>query len=77
MNTAAHYRLGTVGRPIPGLGVRIAEDGEILVVGPSVMKGYWNRPRNSGRAGGRLVPRATSARSTRTASCASRTARRT
>jgi len=50
MNTPAHYRLGTVGRPIPGLGVRIAEDGEILVVGPSVMKGYWNRPEETAAA---------------------------
>jgi long-chain acyl-CoA synthetase len=50
MNTPAHYRLGTVGRSIPGLGVRIAEDGEILVVGPSVMKGYWNRPEETAAA---------------------------
>jgi len=43
MNTPKAYRLGTVGRPIQGLEVRIAEDGEILVKGPSIMKGYWNR----------------------------------
>jgi long-chain acyl-CoA synthetase len=50
MNTPTHYKLGTVGRPIPGLEVRIADDGEILVQGPSVMKGYWKRPEETAAA---------------------------
>ncbi|NOZ95635.1 MAG: long-chain fatty acid--CoA ligase [Acidobacteria bacterium] len=37
-------KLGTVGRPISNVKAKIAPDGELVVKGPSVMKGYWNKP---------------------------------
>ena len=43
-NTPAEFKLGTVGRPTPGMEVKVAGDGEILVRGPLTTSGYHGRP---------------------------------
>jgi long-chain acyl-CoA synthetase len=42
LNTLSEWRRGSVGRPLPGVELRVSEEGEILVRGPSVMREYWN-----------------------------------
>ena len=50
VNTPRDHKLGTVGKPLSNIEVRIADDGELLVRGPSVFKQYWNRPEETANA---------------------------
>jgi long-chain acyl-CoA synthetase len=50
VNTFGAVKLGSVGRPLPGVEVRIAPDGEILTRGPHVMKGYFGKPEATAEA---------------------------
>ncbi len=44
LNTPEAFRFGSVGRPLPGVELRLADDGELLVRGPTVFSGYWRDP---------------------------------
>jgi len=46
INTPAANRMGSVGKPLPQVACRIAEDGELLVKGPNVFSGYWKHPQH-------------------------------
>jgi long-chain acyl-CoA synthetase len=44
VNRPDAIKVGTVGQPLPGITIRIADDGEVLVKGHNVLRGYWNNP---------------------------------
>ncbi|MGH3431121.1 MAG: AMP-dependent synthetase/ligase, partial [Mycobacteriales bacterium] len=50
VNSPRERKFGTVGRPLPGVSVRIADGGEILMKGDLVFDGYWNDPETSAEA---------------------------
>ncbi len=48
-NRPGDYRLGTVGKPLPGVTIKLAEDGEVLAKGPNIMWGYWKKPEETAK----------------------------
>jgi long-chain acyl-CoA synthetase len=50
VNTPANLKIGSVGRPSPGVTIAIAEDGEILMSGENIYQGYWHNPTATGES---------------------------
>ena len=50
MQSLADYRIGTTGKPLPGQDIKLAADGEILLKGGNVTKGYWKLPQETAEA---------------------------
>jgi long-chain acyl-CoA synthetase len=44
LNTPLHRRMGSVGKPLPNVELKLADDGELLTRGPAVFAGYWQKP---------------------------------
>jgi long-chain acyl-CoA synthetase len=44
VNRPDAIKVGTVGQPLPGVAIRVAHDGEVLIKGHNVLRGYWNNP---------------------------------
>lgn len=42
VNTEKRVKIGTVGQPLPGVTIKIGDDGEVLIKGPGVLRGYWH-----------------------------------
>lgn len=47
INKPGEFRFGSVGKPIPGVRIRLAEDGELEVKGPNIFKEYWKKPEDT------------------------------
>jgi len=50
VNTEKHVRIGTVGQPLPGVTIRIDDDGEVLIKGPGVLRRYWHNDQETREA---------------------------
>jgi long-chain acyl-CoA synthetase len=50
ISTTKNFKFGTVGRPVPGVTVKIADDGEIYAKGPNIALGYFKRPEETAEA---------------------------